>query len=183
MGIDDGMLAHTMDDARILFERLQIRAGRRAQQHDARPMLAGALVDSIEKSVTQPWLRPACALLVRYLSSAATARQLGLTARYNAASRLLFGMALGAVKWLDALLRIARPRFSLVRFILRVAGYRLVRTVLTDMSNPIDLPEAVRQEVNAMLDEWSCDNDAPAWLNQIERYFTTRQAWRMSIGV
>lgn len=183
LGIGDALLAHTMDDAQTLFERLRRRAGRRLQGHDARPMLGGALVDTIEKSVARPWLRPACALLVRHLCSDDTARQLGLDRRYRLPARLLFGAALAALRLADKGVRLVRPGFSLVRFTLRIAGYRLVHAVLTDMRNPIDLPDAVRQEVNAMLDEWSCDHHAPRWLSQVERYLTTRQQWRASIGV
>lgn len=183
LGIGEALLAHTMDDAEALFQRLQQRACRRVQGADARPMLGGALVDTIEKSVPHPWLRPACALLVRHLCSAGTARQLGLERRYGWRARLLFGAALGAVRLVDKAVRVARPRFSLVRFALRIAGYRLVHAVLTDMRNPIDLPDAVRQDVNAMLDEWSRDGHAPGWLNRMEQYLTTRQQWRVSIGV
>jgi hypothetical protein len=183
LGIGDALLAHTMEDAEMLFDRLRQRAGRRVPGQDARPMLGGALVDTIEKSVAHPWLRPACALLVRHLCSDSTARQLGLDRRYRLPARLLFGAALAALRLADQAVRLVRPRFSLVRFALRIAGYRLVHAVLTDMRNPIDLPDAVRQEVNAMLDEWSSDDHAPRWLNQVERYLTTRQQWRASIGV
>lgn len=183
LGIGDALLANTMDDAAALFERLQRRAILRATGHDARPQLGGALVDTIEKSVAHPWLRPACALLVRHLCSDATARQLGLHRRYSRPARLIFGAALAAVRLADKVLRRVRPRFSLVRFALRIAGYRLVHAVLTDMRNPIDLPDAVRQEVNAMLDAWSSDDDAPQWLNHVEHYLTTRQEWQVSIGV
>lgn len=183
LGIGDALLAHTMDEAQALFTRLQQRAGQRLQGHDTRPMLGGALVETIEKSVAHPWLRPACALLVRHLCSDGTARQLGLDRRYRLPARLLFGAALGTARLLDKAVRVARPRFSLVRFALRIAGYRLVHAVLTDLRNPIDLPEAVRRQVNAMLDEWSRDDDAPQWLNQVEQYLTTRQRWRVSIGL
>lgn len=183
LGIGEALLAHTMEDAETLFDRLQRRAIERVRQHDARPMLGGALVDTIEKSVAHPWLRPACALLVRHLCSDSTARQLGLDKRYTWPARLLFGAAMATVRLADKAVRLVRPRFSLVRFTLRIAGYRLVHAVLTDMRNPIDLPDAVRQEVNVMLDEWSSDDHAPAWLNHVERYLTTRQLWRMSIGV
>jgi hypothetical protein len=183
MGIDSGLMAHTMDEAAALFDRLQQRARAKRLTEDPRPALGEALVASIEKSIPRAVLKPAAALLVRYLSSDTTARELALDKRYSTAARWLFGAGMGTIRLADALVRQVRPKFSLVRFVLRIAGYRLVHTVLTDSRNPIDLPETTRHEVNLMLAEWSSDEHAPRWLNVFEDYFTTKGNWSESIGV
>jgi len=70
-----------------------------------------------------------------------------------------------------------------VRFLFRVARYKLVQAVLTDDASPIDLPESTRREINAMLEEWSSGRHAPRWMNRMEDYFTTRGDWSESICV
>ena len=56
----------------------------------------------------------------------------------------------------------------MVRFLFRVARYKLVQAVLTDDASPIDLPESTRREINAMLEEWSSGRHAPRWMNRME---------------
>lgn len=183
LGIDTRMMAHTMDDAAILFARLQVRARARPLADDPRGALGGALLGSIEKSIPHAMLQPAAALVVEYLTSAATARDLGFHARASLASRCVFGIGMGTAKLMDRVIRKLSPEFSLVRFLFRVAGYKLVHAVLTDDASPIDLPESTRREINVMLEEWSSDRHAPRWMNRMEDYFTTRGDWSESIGV
>ncbi len=183
LGIEPDMMAHTMIDAAELFSLLQKRALARGFENDPRPLLGEALVASIEKSISHRLLKPVAALVIEYLSSEATAQGLGLRQRFSFSAQCLFGAAMGAIKSFDWLVRRLLPNFSLARFILRVAGYQLVHAVLTDTTNPIDLPEAARKQINAMLGEWSSDQHAPRWMNQVEDYFTTKGNWRESIGV
>ena len=183
LGIDAQMMAHTMNDAAILFARLQARARAKPLADDPRRALGGALLGSIEKSIPHALLQPAAALVVEHLTSAATARDLGFHARASLASRCVFAAGMGTTKLIDRVVRKLSPEFSLVRFLFRVAGYKLVHAVLTDDASPIDLPESTRREINAMLEEWSSDRHAPRWMNRMEDYFTTRGDWSESIGV
>jgi hypothetical protein len=181
IGIDRALMAHTMDDAARLFDLMQQRAQRSRLADDPRPSLGGALLREIEKSIARPVLRPTAALLVRYLTSDETFATLGLHTRAHRLAQAAFAAFVKFTKCIDFVARFAFSEFSIARFLLRIVGYHIIRGVLSNADEPLDLPDHVRAQINAMLALWQQDPLAPKWMNHIEGYFTTREGWRESI--
>lgn len=157
LGIEDQMMPHTMDEADILFQTLQSRARAKPLEHDPRPLLGNALLSAIEKAISPPILKPVAALIVRYLTSERTAEELGLHLRLSWLAKSIFFVLIHTMKTLDLGIRIVKPGFSIVRFVLRFAGYKLILKVLTDPADPVDLPDHIRAQINALLGQWESD--------------------------
>jgi hypothetical protein len=183
MGIQTDLMAHTMEDARALFELMQERARAHPVMDDPRPALGLALVESIEKSISVPALKPFGALIIQHLTSLRTAKDLGLESRMTSSSKLIFNSTIWVVRTIDSLIRPSRPHVSITRLLIRIVGYRLLSKALTDLDYPLDLPASLLSQVNSILHTWSHDTNAPRWMNHLEDYFTTRGSWRDSIHI
>lgn len=182
LGIEKDMMAETMTEAEALFEKLQRRGREKQVRQDFREPLGQALMTVIEKSVSLDIFKKFIPVLCAYLTSPATAKDLGLEKRMQFLPRLLFAGFARSVLGFD---RVAKKhplaRFSVARLILRIVGYQLLYKILNDQNQPLDLPSHIRQQVNKTMQDWSDDPTAPTWLNRVEDLFTTGGSWNNSI--
>ncbi|GAA6120118.1 oxygenase MpaB family protein [Acidovorax sp. FG27] len=178
LGIDNSLMAHTMDEAADLLERLQARGRAQVTQPDARPALAAALMTTMEQAI--PWriARPFPRLMTRYLCGRATSAELALNRqRAPWPSWLLFWALLGACRLVDTVARWVWPQFSLSRSFTRVLGYHLLVKMLMDQTRPLKLPAQVLHQLGRCVAGWSDDPRAPRWLNRLEDRLTTTGSW------
>ena len=174
LGIERGLMADTMEQAASLFAQLQARGRSQAVAPDPRPALGAALMQTMARSIPWPVTQPVPVLLTRHLCGRETARDLGLDHRVPLASAALFWIVLLVARGIDALVRCWRPRFSISRTLTRVLGYHFMCRVLMGQTRPLQLPDGLLTQVDAVVNGWSDDPHAPAWLNKLEDRLTTQ---------
>lgn len=172
LGIRDELMAHTMEEAEQLFARMQERGRADRLTPDPRPHLGQALMNTMERMIPLRLAKPFPRLLTRYLCGKLTARDIGIDARVNIVSRLLFATLLGIIRAIDAAVRLVVPGFSISRFITRLVGRRFMAQVLMDETRPLKLPAPVMRQAKATMLGWQHDPKAPRWMNRLETRFT-----------
>jgi hypothetical protein len=178
LGIRNDLMAGTMEHAAVLFEGIQAAARARPVAPDVRPALGGALVDAMARSIRIPVLRRLPVPLTRWLVGAEAAREIGVDQRVGLLVRAVFGGTLLLTRGVDAVVRLAFPRFSLVRMFTRAVGYQLLTRFLLDQTRPLGLPDELLQPLRRMVAGWHHDDRAPRWVNRLEDRLTTRGEWR-----
>lgn len=168
LGIEDELMAWTMEDAAARFADIQARGRMRPRQPDPRPPLAAALMREMENQIPLRVLKPFPTLLTRRLCGKDASADLGLDGRVSLLPRLLFALGFGAVRAFDSVVRLFVPGFSISRMLTRAAGYRLVTRFLMDQTRPLRLPDALLGQVEDTLAGWQRDPRAPRWLNRVE---------------
>lgn len=175
LGIGPDLMAHTMDEARTLFARLQDEGRASPYLPDPRPALAAALMQEMENELPLRVLKPFPVLLTRKLCGAQSARDLGIDGRVSLLSRVLFTLGLGLVRLVDGVARLFIPEFSLCRMVTRVVGYQFTVKVLMDQTRPLKLPETLLNQVSSVTRGWHQDPKAPGWVNKLEGRLTGRR--------
>ena len=169
LGIRHELMAHTMEDARALFERMQARGRADPFTPDPRPKLGRALMQTMEQLIPLRMAKPVPTLLTRYLCGRATARDIGIDGEVSWFSKSLFMLALGLVRATDAAVRQVVPDFSISRFITRLVGRQVMAGALMDETRPLKLPQHVTARARGMMQGWQHDPKAPRWMNALER--------------
>lgn len=177
LGIQPELMVHTMERAGPLFEQMQARGRTRGVAPDPRPALGAALMNTMARSLPWAFVRSWPVLLTRFLCGRATARDLQLPAQASLASRAGFWATMGTARLIDTVVRCARPQFSITRSITRVLGYHFMSRVLLSQTRPLQLPEALLEQVDGVVHGWSDDRHAPGWLNRLEDRLTTTGSW------
>jgi len=176
VGVRRELMGATMDEARVLFERLQARGLAETVDPDPRPALADALMRTMQALIPLRLLKPFPILLTRLLCGTVASRVLGLERRVSWLSRAVFMACVGVVRLVDALLRRVAPRFTLARFITRVVGLRFMTRLLMDQTRPLKLPQHVSGRIGRMMAGWKSDPRVPGWLNALERRLSGQRA-------
>ena len=182
LGIERGLMADTMEQAASLFARMQAQGRNQALAPDPRPALGTALMQTMAQSIPWPVVQPIPVLLTRYLCGRETAHDLGLDRRVPLASSALFWAMLLLARGIDTLVRWWRPRFSISRTLTRVLGYHFMSRVLMSQTRPLQLPDGLLNQLDAVVKGWSEDPHAPAWLNQLEDRLTTQGSWNPGVA-
>lgn len=178
LGIQDDLMAHTMDEAAALFDTLQGTARARPVDPDVRPGLGRALMDTMARSIRVPVLRRLPVPLTRLLVGRRTAREVGTNERVNVFVRVTFAGGLLLVRTFDGLVRLVLPQFSLTRMLTRAVGYHVLTRFLLDQTRPLGLPDALLQPMHDTVAAWHDDARAPRWVNRLEDRLTTPGVWR-----
>lgn len=178
LGVDDALMAHTMDQAQALFDCIQARASGPLVGDDARPALGRALMQAMESAIPVGWLKPLAPLMTRYLCGRRTAALVGVDERAPRSARVLFELVISAARLIDTLARRVWPQFSLSRMFTRALGYHLITRLLMDQTRSLRLPTHLLAQADAMLQQWGDDPHAPRWLNALEDRLTTSGSWR-----
>jgi hypothetical protein len=168
LGIESAQMAHTYEQAEILFADLQAAGARQSYEPDRRPALAAALMAAMENEIPLPLVRTFPVQLTRYLCGKQAAQALGLARRVNLPARALFLVCLGLVRAFDTAVRVFLPDFSISRMLTRVLGYRFMARILMDQTRPLKLPDVLLNDVNAALHRWQTDPHQPGWVNKVE---------------
>lgn len=168
LGIERGLMVDTMDQAEALFTRMQAAAIDARPVPDSRPLLAQALIKTMENEIPLRILKPFPVLLTRYLCGRRTSGMLGMNGPVSWLSQLLFVGTMLLVRGIDTSVRLVLPGFSISRMVSRAVGYRLTARILMDQTRPLRLPATLRQEVNAAMHKWHTDRQAPRWMNKLE---------------
>jgi len=178
LGIDRALMVHTMHEGEELLSRMQSRGRAHVQPPDARPALAAALLQAMERAIPWPIVRPFPRLMTRHLCGRQTARDLGLQQRrVPALSWALFWLLLGLARLVDTCIRLVWPQFSIARSLTRVLGYHFLTKILMDETRPLQLPERLLNQMDEIVGRWSDDPHAPRWLNRLEDRLTTAGRW------
>ena len=182
LGIDRTLMVDTMDQGQALMAQMQARGRASPVTPDPRPTLGQALMATMENAL--PWgiVKPFPRLMTRYLCGRATATDLGLSQPVPLPSALLFWGVLLLARAVDAVVRRFRPRFSIVRALTRILGYHFMSRVLMNQTRPLQLPTGLLKQVDAVVDSWSDDPNAPAWLNRLENRLTTPGSWSVNLA-
>ncbi len=178
LGVRGELMAHTMDDAAVLFTRMQQRDRRSEFTHDPRPALGQALMRAMETSIPITLLKPFGTLMTLYLCGRRTAGLIGVTARAPMPSRMVFFLLMVLTRGIDTLARLVWPDFSIARLITRVLGYRLITRLLMNQTRSLQLPTRLLNPAQQMLDAWGSDPHAPQWMNTLEDKMTVKGSWR-----
>lgn len=178
LGIQDGLMAHTMGEAQAQFEALQTRGRRDVHADDPRPALGQALMETMAGVIPFRLLKPFPVLMTHCLCGEQTARDLGITSRVGCLSKGLFALFMGFTRIVDAVARLIWPEFSISRLITRVLGYHFMTRLLMDQTRPLQLPNHLLKRIDAAMEGWSDDPKAPSWLNRFEDALTTRGSWK-----
>ena len=178
LGIRDDLMAHTMEEAAAMFDRIQAMARDQQPSPDDRPGLGRALMDTMARAIRLPVVRHLPVPLTRWLIGADTARRIGTNERIGLAAWLLFRVGFALVRVADGIVRLAVPRFSLARMFTRVIGYHLLKRLLLDQTRRLGLPQELLQPLHDTVGAWHEDAKAPRWVNRLEDRLTTVGAWR-----
>jgi hypothetical protein len=175
LGMQETLMAHTMEQAEVLFAQLQERGRAQSYLPDPRPALGNALMRTMQGVIPFALIRPFPVLLTRHLCGKTTARDIGIDQRVPLVSRLLFVAFMLAIRAIDATVRLFIKEFSISRLVTRIVGYRFTCKVLLDQTRPLKLPPALLNQMTAMTGHWHVDPKAPRWMNKVEHYFTGRK--------
>jgi len=173
LGIRDELMAHTMEEAKSLFARIQARGRDDRFAPDPRPHLGLALMRSMENLIPLRLAKPIPNLLTRHLCGRATARDIGIDGQVSWVSRALFAMLLAAVRGIDSVGRRFVRDFSISRLVTRLVGRQVMAGMLMDETRPLRLPEHVKGHAQSVMARWHRDDPkAPGWVNALERRLT-----------
>lgn len=178
LGIRDELMAHTMEEAAAMFDELQRLAKDTPATPDVRPPLGRALIGAMASAIRLPVIRNLPVPLTRWLIGRDTATAIGVSERVGLLTRFVFASARITVRVLDAVIRIALPKFSLTRMFTRIVGYHLLTRFLLDQTRPLGLPDELLNPLHTTIANWEYDKHAPAWVNRLEDRMTTVGAWR-----
>ena len=178
LGVRRELMVWTMDEAAVLFARIQADADRWSGPDDPRAALGRALMHTMERTIGLPVLRGLPVPLTRWLVGPATARLMGVDQRVSWATRVLFRLGQVLVGLIDSVVRLFMPGFSLSRLFTRVVGYHFLTRFLMNQVRPLALPEHVLNPMADTIAAWGHDAQAPDWVNALEDRFTTFGPWR-----
>jgi hypothetical protein len=182
LGIERVLMADTMEQAAILFTRMQARGRSQSVAPDPRPALGAALMRTMAVSIPWSAVQRFPVLLTRYLCGRETARDLGLDHRVPLASAALFWTVLLLARGIDTVVRWWRPKFSISRTLTRVLGYHFISRVLMSQTRPLQLPDGLLNQLDAVVKGWSNDPHVPAWLNRLESRLTAQGSWSAGLA-
>jgi hypothetical protein len=178
LGIRHELMAHTMDQARALFQQLQDHAGTQKVVPDPRPALGRALINTLARSIRIPVIRHFPVPLTRWLMGTTAARQIGVDQQVSWLTRAVFWIGLGLTRALDAVAGLLVPGFSLSRLLTRIVGYHLLTRFLLDQTRPLVLPDHLLDPLHQTVAAWGDDGQAAGWVNRLEDRFTATGIWR-----
>lgn len=177
LGVDDGLMAHDMDTALQLLERLGHFQVDLAGASDPRPALGSALVGALSRSIAIPVVRHLPVPMIERLLGREAARRIGVGPQAGLATRALFAVAMAITGGIDRLGRWFSPGFSITRMVTRVIGYHMLTRFLLDQTRPLALPEGLLNQMHGTVRDWHTDTQAPGWINRLEDRLTTSGHW------
>ncbi|MCE3262667.1 MAG: hypothetical protein K0R43_1746 [Pseudoduganella sp.] len=175
LGIEEGLMSHTMEQAQADFTAIQARGRLSPYLPDPRPALGAALMKAMQDEIPLRILKPFPVLFTRYLCGDAARVDLGLDQRVNLLSRLLFAGGMGLTRAIDSALRLVLPGFSICRMITRIFGYQFTVKFLMNQTRPLKLPPNLLNQVNHTVRHWDNDPQAPGWMNALEARLAGRR--------
>jgi ER-bound oxygenase mpaB/B'/Rubber oxygenase, catalytic domain len=182
LGVDRALMPQTMSEAEAMFTQMQARgradASKRPASTDPRPKLGQALMHCMENLIPFHALKGIPSLLTKTLCGRDVASDIGILGRAGLLSRAIYIIGMAVVRFIDTLVRLALPNFSISRMLTRVLGYQMMCKFLMDQTRPLKLPDHLLNQIDDMMDVWSDDKKAPAWLNRLEDRWTTYGSWR-----
>lgn len=177
LGIRRELMVHTMDEAQALFQRIQQHARAQNVSPDPRPALGQALIQTMARTIELPVLRHIPVLLTQWLIGAQTARVIGVTQQVSWLTRATFLIGLWLTRFIDTVVGLLVPRFSLSRLFTRIVGYHLLTRFLLDQTRPLNLPDHLLDPLHQTVAAWGDDMHTAPWLNRVEDRFTTTGRW------
>ncbi len=175
LGMEQTLMAHTMEQAEELFARLQLRGRLQSYLPDPRPGLGNALMSTMQAVIPFKLIKPFPVLLTRYLCGKTTAKDIGIDHRVDLLPRLLFVAMMLCIRAFDVVVRLFIKDFSIARMLTRVVGYQFTCKVLMNQTRPLKLPQSLLNQMQGMTAGWHRDPKAPGWLNAVEHKLTKRQ--------
>ena len=177
LGVRPELMAHTMDEATVLFEHMQTWGRAHPVSPDARPALGRSLMGVMACSIRIPYLRRIPVPMTQWLIGSQASRDTGVNMHVPGLTRLLFASGRFLTACIDAVVRQVVPGFSLSRMLCRAIGYHLISHFLLDQTRPIGLPAHLLNPLRATVAGWGADARAPQWLSGLEDRLTTQGPW------
>lgn len=183
LGVEHSLMPATMTEAEKLFCEMQARgradSAKRPTADDPRPKLGQALMKCMEDVIPFAVFKGFPTLLTTRLCGREVAKDIGILSRSTVTipSRILFTLIMFIVGFIDGVMRLLMPQFSLSRMLSRAMGYHLICKLMLDQTRPLKLPRHLENQMNGLISGWSNDPKAAAWVNTIEDWFTTRGDW------
>lgn len=182
LGVDRRLMVEDVKSGERLFAQIQARGRKRwaqtAPQQDPRPALGQALMRAMESLLGSGLIRHFPVLMTRYLCGPVNAREIGVVDRAPTIARVVFFTGMAVTKFIDRVLRLIAPQFSVCRLVARTLGYRVIMKFLMDQTRPLQLPESLRARVVETVAKWGNDPHAPKWVNRVEDWVTMPGDWR-----
>ena len=178
LGIESALMAHTMDEARSLFDRIQGLSRDQRPVADPRPALGAALMNTMAKSIRLPVIRHIPVPLTQWLIGRENAQLIGVAQRVSWLTQTVFWLGLGLTRLIDTLVQLVFPHFSLTRMFTRVVGYHLITRFLLDQTRPLTLPDHLLGPLHQTVAAWDKDPKASSWISRLEDSLTTKGPWR-----
>ena len=150
LGVERALMADSMEEAAVLFERLQTRGRKRQIRPDARPALAKALINTMSAALPG-WITSSFPqLMTQHLCGPVTSQDLGLRSRAPWLVETAFRALLATVQGLAGLW----PGSSSMNSPLHKLGRSVMAKLLLDQTKPLQLPGTLQDRVKNVLDHW-----------------------------
>ena len=150
LGVERALMADSMEEAAVLFERLQTRGRKRQIRPDARPALAKALINTMSAALPG-WITSSFPqLMTQHLCGPVTSQDLGLRSRVPWLVETAFRALLATVQGLAGLW----PGSSSMNSPLHKLGRSVMAKLLLDQTKPLQLPGTLQDRVKNVLDHW-----------------------------
>lgn len=182
LGVDPRLMIQDVKSGERLFAQIQARGRKRWAQMplaaDPRSALGQALMRAMESLLGDGVVRHFPVLMTRYLCGPVNAREIGVVDRAPMIARLVFFAGMAVTKFIDSVLRLISPRFSICRLVARALGYRVIMAFLMAQTRPLNLPASLRLQGVETVAKWGNDPHAPKWVNRVEDWVTMPGDWR-----
>lgn len=180
LGIQAELMAHTMEDAEVLYELIRSQVWQQQPDPDPRPALGQALSYTMANAISIPVLRDLPVPLTQWLMGAQAARLVGIGNTVPWLTRFSFRTGLLLTQGIDGIVRSWAPKFSLSRLFTRVLGYHLLTHFLLSQTRPLKLPDQLLDAMHQTIATWGEDALAPALLNRLEDRMTAYGPWTVA---
>ncbi|MBT0569756.1 DUF2236 domain-containing protein [Curvibacter sp. CHRR-16] len=171
LGIRAELMAHTMEEAQVLFDTMQARCAPARISPDPRPPLANALMQTMANVIPWKLAKPWPVLLTRQWCGEVAVQALGLNGPTPLLSRIAFNTGMGLIRCIDSLLGC-----SLSVMLTRVVGYHFMEHLLLDQTRPLVLPEHLLNPVRQSVAQLGQCSRSAHWQNRLERWLSKKIA-------
>ncbi|WP_353395000.1 oxygenase MpaB family protein [Hydrogenophaga sp. 5NK40-0174] len=182
LGIDESLMAHSMQDAEAMFAAIQKSGRLHPSQEDARPGLGRALIAALASSIQLPVIKHFPVPMTRMLIGEKAADTVGVNEHLSWFTQAAFWLTLGFARSVDAVVQLFLPHFALSRMLTRVVGYHLLTRFLLNQTIALSLPERVLHPLRLAAADWHEDTRQPDWVNRLEDRLTTAGYWHLPLG-
>jgi hypothetical protein len=155
MGIEEHFFPKSYLQAEFLFNEIQKQAYEDKRFAEFQKKLVHALMDPLEKSISNPFVRPLVRFLARYLTSAQSSHSLQLLKPWQVPFYSFFYVGLKTFIFFDKALIKIFPRLVLMKNLCRRVSLAIIKNILMNDQQPINLPVNQKVQIERLLRIWN----------------------------